>query len=209
MLHTITHPYAMGCLLLVSLMSSSLPAFANLSAAEQQTLSFMREEEKLARDVYQVLYKTYPLRPFANIAAAEQQHMDALKHLVQRYQMLDPVKTEQVGQFTDNSLTQLYQALIQRGQSSEIAALQVGALIEETDIQDLRKALANTQTPSLKQTYQNLLEGSYRHLQAFVRQLKQRQQAYQAQVLTPAELKQILQMDSGRGHGRGQAWREQ
>jgi hypothetical protein len=73
----------------------------------------------------------------------------------------------------------------------------------------LRKALANTQTPSLKQTYQNLLEGSYRHLQAFVRQLKQRQQAYQAQVLTPAELKQILQMDSGRGHGRGQAWREQ
>lgn len=209
MLHTITHPYAMGCLLLVSLMSSSLPAFANLSAAEQQTLSFMREEEKLARDVYQVLYKTYPLRPFANIAAAEQQHMDALKHLVQRYQILDPVKTEQVGQFTDNSLTQLYQALIQRGQSSEIAALQVGALIEETDIQDLRKALANTQTPSLKQTYQNLLEGSYRHLQAFVRQLKQRQQAYQAQVLTPAELKQILQMDSGRGHGRGQAWREQ
>lgn len=209
MLHTITHPYAMGCLLFVSLMSSSLPAFANLSAAEQQTLSFMREEEKLARDVYQVLYKTYPLRPFANIAAAEQQHMDALKHLVQRYQILDPVKTEQAGQFTDNSLTQLYQALIQRGQSSEIAALQVGALIEETDIQDLRKALANTQTPSLKQTYQNLLEGSYRHLQAFVRQLKQRQQAYQAQVLTPAELKQILQMDSGRGHGRGQAWREQ
>lgn len=209
MLHTITHQYAMGCLLFVSLMSSSLPAFANLSAAEQQTLSFMREEEKLARDVYQVLYKTYPLRPFANIAAAEQQHMDALKHLVQRYQILDPVKTEQAGQFTDNSLTQLYQALIQRGQSSEIAALQVGALIEETDIQDLRKALANTQTPSLKQTYQNLLEGSYRHLQAFGRQLKQRQQAYQAQVLTPAELKQILQMDSGRGHGRGQAWREQ
>ena len=209
MLHTITHPYAMGCLLFVSLMSSSLPAFANLSAAEQQTLSFMREEEKLARDVYQVLYKTSPLRPFAKIAAAEQQHMDALKHLVQRYQILDPVKTEQVGQFTDNSLTQLYQALIQRGQGSEIAALQVGALIEETDIQDLRKALANTQTPLLKQTYQNLLEGSYRHLQAFVRQLKQRQQAYQAQVLTPAELKQILQMDSGRGHGRGQAWREQ
>ena len=209
MLHTITHQYAMGCLLFVSLISSSLPAFANLSAAEQQTLSFMREEEKLARDVYQVLYKTYPLRPFANIAAAEQQHMDALKHLVQRYQILDPVKTEQVGQFTDNSLTQLYQALIQRGQGSEIAALQVGALIEETDIQDLRKALANTQTPLLKQTYQNLLEGSYRHLQAFVRQLKQRQQAYQAQVLTPAELKQILQMDSGRGHGRGQAWREQ
>ena len=207
--HAITPKYAMSCLLLVGLMSSSLPAFANLSAAEQQTLGFMREEEKLARDVYQVLYKTYPLRPFANIAAAEQQHMDALKHLVQRYQMLDPVKTEQVGQFTDNSLTQLYQALIQRGQSSEIAALQVGALIEETDIQDLRKALANTQTPSLKQTYQNLLEGSYRHLQAFVRQLKQRQQAYQAQVLTPAELKQILQMDSGRGHGRGQAWREQ
>ncbi len=207
--YTITHQYAMGCLLFVSLMSSSLPAFANLSAAEQQTLSFMREEEKLARDVYQVLYKTYPLRPFANIAAAEQQHMDALKHLAQRYQILDPVKTEQVGQFTDNSLTQLYQAFVQRGQGSEIAALQVGALIEETDIQDLRKALANTQTPLLKQTYQNLLEGSYRHLQAFVRQLKQRQQAYQAQVLTPAELKQILQMDSGRGHGRGQTWREQ
>ena len=207
--HTITHKHAVGCLLFVSLMSSSLPAFANLSATEQQTLSFMREEEKLARDVYQVLYKTYPLRPFANIAASEQQHMDALKNLVQRYQILDPVKTEQVGQFTDSSLMQLYQALIQRGQGSEIAALQVGALIEETDIQDLRKALANTQTQLLKQTYQNLLEGSYRHLQAFVRQLKQRQQTYQAQVLSPAELNQILQMDSGRGHGRNQAWRGQ
>ena len=37
-------------------------------------LSYMREEEKLARDVYLALYEKWGIRTFLNIAKAEQQH---------------------------------------------------------------------------------------------------------------------------------------
>ncbi|MDP2030099.1 MAG: DUF2202 domain-containing protein [Thiobacillus sp.] len=48
-------------------------------------LLFMREEEKLARDVYLTLYETWGLAVFSNIASSEQSHMDALLKLLRTY----------------------------------------------------------------------------------------------------------------------------
>ena len=62
-----------------------------LTEDEISGILFMREEEKLARDVYLYLYEIYPLRPFLNISKSEQAHMDAIKYLIDTYELEDPV----------------------------------------------------------------------------------------------------------------------
>lgn len=52
---------------------------------EQATaLRHMREEEKLARDVYQQLYEKWQLTVFKNIAASEETHFRAVGNLLER-----------------------------------------------------------------------------------------------------------------------------
>mgnify|MGYP003589105545 CR=1 FL=1 len=47
---------------------------ASLSDAEKKGLLLMREEEKLARDLYLALYDKWGTRAFSNIAQSEQHH---------------------------------------------------------------------------------------------------------------------------------------
>jgi hypothetical protein len=54
---------------------------ASLSAEEINSLNFMREEEKLARDVYNGLARKWEVNIFTNIATSEQTHMDAVLQL--------------------------------------------------------------------------------------------------------------------------------
>lgn len=131
----------------------------------------MREEEKLARDVYQALGAQWSLPIFTNIAASEQQHMDALLTLLQRYNLPDPAADNDAGVFTDATLQALYDQLIVQGGTSLVEALNVGVLIEETDIDDLTDCLAIAVRPDIKRVYENLRSASYKHLAAFERVL--------------------------------------
>jgi hypothetical protein len=162
-----------------------------LSEAEIETISFMREEEKLARDVYLSLYDVWQIRVFQNISRSEQQHMDQIKLLVDSYGLSDTVQ-EQIGVFTNSELQNLYDSLITRGKTSQIEALRVGALVEEVDIQDLQQALVETNNPALEIVYSNLKKGSYNHLNAFVRNIESLGETYQAQHLPQYEVDYIL-----------------
>lgn len=142
-----------------------------ISPAEAQDLTFMREEEKLARDVYQVLGAQWSLPIFTNIAASEQQHMDAILTLLQRYNLPDPAAGNDAGVFTDQTLQALYDQLVVQGSTSLVEALNVGVLIEETDIDDLTDCLAIVVRPDIKRVYENLRKASYNHLAAFERVL--------------------------------------
>ena len=146
---------------------------ASLSEDEIADILFMREEEKLARDVYQTLYETYPLRPFLNISKSEQAHMDAILYLIDTYGLEDPVGENPQGVFQNQELQQLYDALIEQGSESREEALKVGALIEEVDIIDLEEALEETaRNEDVVRVFTNLCRASERHLKAFVRVLK-------------------------------------
>ncbi len=70
-------------------------------------LQFMREEEKLARDVYKEMYAKYSLRPFLNISNSEQIHMNAIKTLLVKYNIEDPVSIDKPGVFKDKVLQDL------------------------------------------------------------------------------------------------------
>ncbi len=162
-----------------------------ITEAEAITLAFMREEEKMARDVYLTLYAAWQTPLFANISKAEQQHMDQIKTLLDSYGLPDPA-LEEVGVFNNSEIQALYDSLIERGSTSQIEALQVGALVEEVDIADLEKAIAETENPALERMYTNLMNGSYNHLRSFVRNIEYLDYTYQVQYLPQETVDNIL-----------------
>jgi hypothetical protein len=132
---------------------------------EEAGLLYMREEEKLARDVYRVLWEKWGLRVFENIAESEQRHMDAVLYLLGKYGLDDPALDP--GIFQNSELQDLYDELVKKGETSIVNAIEVGITIEETDLADLEALLGQTEKKDIIQVYTNLLDGSYRHLDAF------------------------------------------
>ncbi|MBK1694612.1 hypothetical protein CKO09_07660 [Chromatium weissei] len=180
------------------------PVTATLSATEAATLLFMREEERVARDVYlqfDTLWAAAP--PFAGIAQSEQKHMDAIKTQIDRYGLTDPSDPTLNGVFANTTLQELYDSLILKGEATLLAALNVGALIEEVDIADLEDAIAATENTDLEQVYENLLRGSRNHLRAFVAEIeRQGGDAYIAQHLTQEAVNDIVTTPMERGDSR-------
>jgi hypothetical protein len=175
-----------------------------LSADETADLLYMYEEEKLARDVYDVLGATWGVRTFSNIASSEQMHMDALKVLLVRYGLTEPVHAP--GQFANPELQALYTQLVAQGNLSISKALKVGAAIEEIDIRDLQTRKLQTDKVDIQQVYGNLMNGSYNHLRAFTSNLfTQTGEAYQPQYLTAEQYQTIVSSvnNSGNQGGRG------
>jgi hypothetical protein len=179
-----------------------------LSADEIAGLQFMREEEKLARDVYLMFYQKWGLAIFNNIANSETTHMAAVKTLLDRYGIADPAAGRAVGVFTDPALQALYNQLIAQGSPSLAAALKVGGAIEEIDIRDLKERIAGTTHADIKTVYNNLLNGSYNHLRSFASTLKtQTGEVYQPQYLDAVTYQGIISGSNGRRGGSGGGWR--
>ena len=170
-----------------------------LSEAEVEGILFMREEEKLARDVYVQLGEIWDTNTFKNISQSEQTHMDEVMLLIDKYELTDPVGDNKVGVFEDAVLQQLYDDLIAQGSVSEIDALEVGAAIEEIDILDLEEYLSQTSNADIQQVYGDLLTGSMKHLSSFTSVLAKRGVTYEPQYLTTAEYEEILNSDFSRG----------
>lgn len=162
-------------------------AYEDLSADEKSSLMFMREEEKLARDVYLTFYEMYKMPIFKNIANSEQAHTNAIKYLLTKYSIPDPVVNDARGVFSNTELANLYNLLIEQGSASDIEALKVGALIEEIDILDIQNALKNVDNNDIIFVYNNLKRGSINHLNAFVKNLSFRGYDYQPVKLSKEE----------------------
>lgn len=143
-----------------------------LTKADADNILYIKQEEKVARDTYTALYAMWGHTTFANISVSEQRHMDAMDGLIARYQLTDTTP-ENPGEFSIPELQALYDELLDLGSQSLEDALWVGVLIEETDIQDLQEAIAETREKPIKRVLGNLLDGSRNHLDAFTRALDQ------------------------------------
>lgn len=143
----------------------------DLSSTEKDGLIYMRLEEKLALDVYLTLGKTYTQKMFVNIPQSEQRHMDAVKVLIDRYEIPDPVINYEIGFFSNSEFQKHYTDLVKKGQTSFKDAMLIGKEIEELDIKDLNERLEQTDNPDITSVYENLKHGSENHLKAFVKHL--------------------------------------
>jgi len=178
----------------IAALSTQLDALppSDLSTTEASALVFMREEEKLARDVYQLLYTQWGQKVFSNIAASEQRHMDAVALLLTRYNLPDPAAATGTGVFQDPHVQELFNALMAQGQTSLSAALTVGATIEDLDIQDLQTRIAATDNADIALVFNELMKGSRNHMRAFISQLTKQGVTYTPQYITQAEFDAII-----------------
>ena len=146
---------------------------ASISVSEAEQILFLREEEKLARDVYTFLYEKWGVGEFQTIAASESRHMSRVKTLIDRYGLEDPVGVDIPGVFGNDELQAAYDSLVVQGSLSVEEAYKVGVTIEELDIADLKTLLGSTTKRDVTRVFENLMRGSENHLAAFTRLLEQ------------------------------------
>jgi len=176
----------------------------DLTPEEIDGLVFMREEEKLARDVYLTFHDLYNTNIFTNIAGSEQVHTDAVLILLDRYEITDPVGDNAIGVFVNEDLQALYNDLIASGNESLENALYVGCAIEEIDILDLMEHMSHTLYKDIILVYQHLLNGSGNHLRAFVPQWEQLTgQVYEPRFMSEDLFESIMNASGGGGNGHG------
>lgn len=166
---------------------------------EAAEILYLKEEEKLARDVYTTLSLEYDVPIFANIARAEQRHMRLVDLLIVRYSVDDSTIDDAIGVFSDPELATLYGDLVTTGQQSLEDALWVGATIEDLDLADLYVLIDNTDNQDVALIAQNLAAGSRNHLRAFAGQLEALSLVYEPQYLDPAVVEEILESEHERG----------
>ena len=169
-----------------------------LTTEESDAILYMREEEKLARDVYEFLYAKYNVNPFGNIRFSEQTHMDRMKTLISTYNLIDPVEKngDQPGVFVNPVMQNYYNELSVAGNPSLTEALKVGAKIEELDIKDLEDRKKLTKQTDILSAFDFLIMASENHLRAFVRRLKMQGINYEPIILSKEAFDKIIASDN-------------
>lgn len=142
---------------------------ATISSEVAEQLTFMVQEEQLARDIYALAASKYPDRVFTNINRAESTHMAQLRVLLDRYDLADPTAGVKAGVYADKDLQTFFDRLAAQVRTSRDAAVQAGIQVESADIADLKRAQTLSAPSDVRAVLANLLAGSGRHLAAFQR----------------------------------------
>lgn len=184
----------------LQILLSSFPQ-TSLSIEEAESLIFMRQKEKLAHDVFALSASLWPWQPlFASMRDSEASHAAAIKTLLTRYKLHDPVSDLSTGAFPSSALQAFYDRLAAASRTSAMEALKAGAEIEERDIADLTVHAASINNADILRVYDSLLLGSRNHLRSFVTALTLQGVNYVPQHLSQAEFDRIVHspIESGR-----------
>ena len=193
--------------LMMIIFLSSLVTFGNsqsgaLNEDEKRDVLYLLEEEKLAMDVYDALGEKWESRIFDNIKASEERHLASVKRIAEENDITIPTTVTMLkrGVFEDEALQAIYNELIEAGNLSLTAALEVGAKIEELDIKDLNAAIANTGSDALINMYSSLKSASENHLRAFVRNLDKQGLEYAPVILSRDYYDKIIKREKVKGN---------
>ncbi len=170
---------------------------STLDQETKNTLSYMGNEERLAHDVYLNLYNYHvangvSLQQLLNIGAnSETQHIQTVQLLVQKY-ITSPdefsnvdmdelnyrdrdIGSMEMGKYDISHIQALYDTLYAKGVKSAQDALEVGCMVEVTDINDLTTEIQTAQNSGasdIVQAFEFMRNGSYNHYWSFDTGLK-------------------------------------
>lgn len=158
---------------------------SELNSEVKYTLAYMWNEERVAYDIYNALGTLNPdIMVFTNIAErAEAKHIELVENLVKKYDLnitnlvdysqnysLEELRSFKAGEYSIGELQELYNSLYEKGKASPQAALEVGCMVEVTDINDLDRDILLAQSinaDDVVTVFENLRNGSYSHYFAF------------------------------------------
>lgn len=165
---------------------------------DEQTIAdiiLLREEEKMARDVYYTMSIIYDLSIFPNISWSEQQHMNLVAKLIERYGLEDPAAGMAIGEFNDEWVQETYDQLVEYGSQNLINALWAGATVEDVDIWHLDHMIehcADHDFDDVSLIIENMNAGSRNHMRSFYGALEKRDFEYEVQWITEEHLMDIV-----------------
>lgn len=168
---------------------------SQLDESTNNDILLLREEEKMARDIYLTMSLLYDIPVFSNIARSEQHHMDLVEKLIDRYGLEDPAADTAIGVFEDEWVQSTFDDLIAIGNRSLIDALWVGATVEDVDIYHLDHILEHCGDNlffDVSLIVQNMNAGSRNHMRSFAGALEKRGVIYQRQYISQERLDEIL-----------------
>lgn len=163
---------------------------ADLTADEIEFLFAVREDEKLARDLYAVFYTKFQNKIFENIGKSETTHLKAIERLYDYYQIDYPVVGD-AGKFSDPELQHLYDSLIVKGDSL-LAAVKIMANLEESNIFHYREVLKTIINTNIKIVIENLEKGSENHFKAAIREITALGGVYTPLILSSEDYREII-----------------
>ena len=140
-----------------------------LGADMLDALRYIREEVKLARDLYGALTEIWGLEVFENTAKSKQSLMNAVSYLLKQNGIDDPAGD--AGKFIDSDLQELYSYLVDQGKVSRNNAIDVTILIEQTVIADLNVMFHQANEKDIRKVVTLLMKGSENHLHELNRYL--------------------------------------
>ena len=141
------------------------PPSGRLTSEQKQRLADQAVREKLSHDVYVAFAKKTGDPRFEHIARSETRHLDAVRALMDRYDVTDPTR----GPDEPGAMRDAYNAYVRDGSSSLHAALETAQQIEKEDIAALKKAAQGLDAPDAERVYEHLIHASEMHLAAFSR----------------------------------------
>lgn len=148
-----------------------------LTETQAADLSFTRDEERMALDLYTLFADEYELPGrgvgrnavtiFSNIADSETTHTTTVLAKLKDYCLPDPAWHMDDGEYVVPAIQDLYDDWELQGLLDMDAALQVGIELEQRDIDDLEALIAKDNPADIEAVYVNLCEGSLSHWAAF------------------------------------------
>ena len=170
---------------------------STLTPELKNSLAYMGNEERLAYDVYHNLYNYHiaesgiEIRQLKNISEnSEITHVGIVQDIVRKYQLnpedttnvIDPVATRDIafadmpsGQYDIPAIQGLYDMLYAKGVASQKDALEVGCMVEVTDVNDLDRYITmakESNATDVIDAFTVLRSGSYSHYWGFDKGLK-------------------------------------
>jgi len=171
---------------------------SKLTQELKNSIAYMGNKERLAYDIYTNLYKYHlennalKINQLQNIATrSERKHIQIIQDLVKKYNLTQddlsiissPIVDNAVafenmphdGEYGIEEIQELYNKLYEKGIKSQKDALEVGCMVEVTDIEDLDKYIQLAQESNasdVEQTFTQLRNGSYNHYWSFDKALK-------------------------------------
>jgi len=158
----------------------------------KDAIAYMGNEERLAHDVYLNLYDYHAdngteIYQLQNIAInSETRHIQTIQALVEKYALTEENLTNvdtpagsadnlPSGEYDISAIQDLYDALYAKGQTSQQDALEVGCMVEVTDINDLNEKIElakDSNATDVEAAFTALRDASYNHYWAFDSGLK-------------------------------------
>ena len=186
--------YLITTIIFLSLLFNPLKIYSQLSDAEVNGILSLREEEKVAYDVYTVMFEKYESKVFKKIAENEKEHMNKIKELIDQFNLTDPIAgtEDQKGVFSNKKMQTMYDEMILGGNYGLLDALRAAARFEETDIVDLRKYLSSASDQSVINVYLNLESGSQDHLRSLVKYIEDEGISYKPSYLSKEDFDKIM-----------------